>query len=607
MRRWLRFALPLLLAAASANANAALRAWLDNTQISPGETVELTLAHDGQTSSRPDLTALKQDFDIVGSSTSSNLQIVNGKISSTTQLELSLAPKRSGQLIVPSITWDSDRSPRLTLNVTPNGSNGSGNGNGNAGNAAAAANKRIFVETEVEPKSPYVQAAVHVAVRVYAAVPLAHADLEFPDTDAALVRQAGSDAVNTVEKNGQSYQVVTRHYLLFPQHSGHISITGPALSGEIPDRTRALGLSDPFSGLLANSPFNGVFGTTKPIRIHADPIELEVQPRPASAGASYWVPARNVTLQAHWNPSQPQAHVGDPITLDLRLQAEGLTAAQLPDLSTLLDIPTGLKAYPDAPGLKDTPQGNDVVGSRDQNIALIADEPGQFTIPELRLSWWDTRTNQTREAVVPAQTITMLPAAGAAGAVQAPTQSPQAVSATPGSNQSRSPPAASTAPKSQPSATNASGGNLWKWISLAFAALWLGTLAAWLASRRRKHRGPTDATPKGAGPVTDNETSAGPLRSAFLAACRDNDALAARRSLLLWANAAWAGPRIRGVNALAKLLDDAQIARQLQALDRACYASEPWNGAALASALTTLPLPRRAKLQDESGLAPLYR
>ncbi|HEY6925180.1 MAG TPA: BatD family protein, partial [Steroidobacteraceae bacterium] len=198
MTRPFLFALVLSLAA-TLPAQAGLRAWVDNPQVAPGETVRLTLAHDGQSNSRPDLGPLKQDFDIVGSSTSSQVQIVNGKVSSTTQLELSLAPKHGGPLTIPAITWDADHSQPLTLNVA---SNGGGTNNSGAGTAPS----RVFVETEVSQKAPYVQAAVHVTVRVYTAVPLSHADLDFGDSDAALVRQVGSDGVSNVEKNGMSYQ-----------------------------------------------------------------------------------------------------------------------------------------------------------------------------------------------------------------------------------------------------------------------------------------------------------------------------------------------------------------------------------------------------------------
>lgn len=591
-----RFILVLMLSlAATLPARAALRAWVDNPQVAPGETVRLTLAHDGQTNSRPDLGPLKQDFDIVGSSTSSQVQIVNGKVSSTTQLELSLSPKHGGPLTIPAITSDSDRSQPLTLNVASSGSGANNSG-------ASTAPSRVFVDTEVDQKSPYVQAAVHVTVRVYAAVPLSHAELDFGDSDAALVRQVGSDGVSNAEKNGMSYQVVTRQYLVFPQHSGQVSIPGPTLSGSIPDRSGALGLSDPFSGAFANSPFAGMLGTAKPIRIHADPIVLNVRPRPPAANASYWLPARNVSLTAHWNPSSLEAHVGDPITVDLKLQADDLTAAQLPDLAALLSVPSGLKAYPDQPNLKDTTQGTDVIGVRDQSVALIADQPGRFTIPELHLSWWDTRSNQAREVTLPAQTLAIEPAPGSAP-ISAQTQQPAAAP------QTAPPPATGAAAsgtgtkQSQPATSSPNDAWPWKWISLGFGLLWLATLAAWLTTRKRGSPSSAPVSPE----TTRAAANASQARVAFLEACRANDAPAARRNLLLWANARWQGPRIQGLSALAKLLENPETTRLLHALDGACYAQDHWDGAALAKALPELNFPEREPASNRRELAPLYR
>jgi len=594
MRRFI--SLLLLSLAITLPAHAALRAWVDNPRVAPGETVRLTLAHDGQTNSRPDLGPLKQDFDIVGSSTSTQVQIVNGKMSSTTQLELSLSPKHGGPLTIPAITWDSDHSQPLTLNVA---SNGSGANNSGAG----AAPNRVFVDTEVDQKSPYVQAAVHVTVRVYTAVPLSHAGLDFGDSDAALVRQVGSDGVSNAEKNGMSYQVVTRQYLVFPQHSGQVSIPGPTLSGSIPDRSSALGLSDPFSGAFANSPFAGMLGAARPIRIHADPIVLNVQPRPVAVNASYWLPARNVTLTAHWNPSSLQAHVGDPITVDLKLQADDLTAAQLPDLASLLSLPSGLKAYPDQPSLKDTSQGTDIIGSRDQSVALIADQPGRFTIPELHLSWWDTRANQAREVTLPAQTLAVQPAPGSAP-ISAQAQQPAAAIQTAPSTPAAAAVNGTGAKQSQPTAAASPNSEQpWKWISLGFGLLWLVTLGAWLTTRKRRS---PPAAPIAA-EATRVAANASRARAAFLEACGANDAPAARRNLLLWANARWPGPRIQGLSALAKVLENPQITKLLHALDGACYAQGHWDGAALAKALPELTFPEHEPASRQRELAPLYR
>ena len=97
--------LSVLLAAGliSAAAYASVNASVDSDQVAAGDTVELTLSHDGQTGAQPDLAALRQDFDVLSTSRSSNVRIVNGSLSSETQLRLTLSPKRSGQLTIPSL------------------------------------------------------------------------------------------------------------------------------------------------------------------------------------------------------------------------------------------------------------------------------------------------------------------------------------------------------------------------------------------------------------------------------------------------------------------------------------------------------------------------
>jgi hypothetical protein len=609
MRRFLqalRALLPLALLFVGLPANAALRAWVENTQVAAGDTVELTLARDGQTSSQPDLTPLKQDFDIVGRRSSTRLQIANGSASATTELHLTLAPKHAGQLTVPPISWDADKSAPLTLVVvTATG--------GQNGAAQGAADNRVLLETESDPKTPYVQGAVHVTVRVYAAVPLSQADLDFPTTDAALVRQVGSDETGTSEKNGQSYQVVVRHYLLFPQRSGQLSIPGPVLSGAVPARTRRADPNDPFAGFFGGSPFAGMMNTNKPIRLNGEPITLDVRPRPAGAGASYWLPARNVALTAQWRPADLQAHVGDPVTVDLRLQATGLTAAQLPDLSTLLNLPPGLKAYPDEPKLKDVAQGSDIVGNREQNIALIADQAGSFTIPELRLSWWDTQSNQTREIVIPARTLVVQPAAGSKS--PAPTGAPDGQTATVGNATSTTPqspsatpaPTTGTLPLANSGRTNTQPRGLggygpWAWVSLGLGILWIATLVGWLMSRRRS--APAATNPHRAEQPSATDKSG--ARAAFHAACNANDASAARRNLLLWANAVLPPPRILGLADLAKRMDDPQLATLLRALDRGCYAGDSWDGSALAATLPKLIVSEQDTASKPRDLAPLY-
>ena len=615
----------LLLSAAGAEAGAAVRASVDNTQVAPGDTVELTLSHDGQTGSEPDLSPLKQDFDIVSRSSTRRAQIDNGKISSTTELQLSLAPKHAGQLTIPSITWDSDRSAPLTVVVSAAGANGAA---GTNGTARGAADNRILLETEVDPKSPYLQGAVHVTVHIYAAVPLSRANLEFPTNDEALVRQVGADENGASQKNGQSYQVVTRHYVVFPQHSGHLSIPGAVLTGTVPVRMRRLDPNDPFSGFFSGSPFGGMLGGSKPVRLNGEPIVLDVLQRPAGAGTNYWLPAQNVTLSARWRPTDLQAHVGDPVTVNLQLQAEDLTAAQLPDLSALLTLPPGIKAYPDEPKLTDNAKGTAILGVREQNIALIADQPGQFTIPELRLTWWDVRSNQAREAILPARTVVVQPSAGSKNpnavttppvssmAAAQPNQTVQPLTDAGGGSNGRTKGSGvpgSGAPGSGAPGLGATPGagygpTPWLWVSVGLGVLWIATLIGWFLSRRRAASASSAAQRNGAHPLGHGQTPSDKsgARAAFHAACRANDAAAARRNLLIWANATLPGPRIAGLNDLAKRIKYPQVATLLRALDGGCYAGDPWEGAALASAIPKLPLGEEKTEGRPRELAPLY-
>jgi BatD DUF11 like domain len=587
--------LPLLLVscAAAVQALANVKASLDASQVAVGETVQLTLERDGQTGGQPDISSLQQDFDIVGTSSSTIFQLLNGSASEKTQVVLTLAPKVTGRLTIPPLSWNGEQSQPLSLDVT-------GPGGAQPGATGAPAAAAVFMETSASPQEPYVEGAVQLTVRLFMAEPLYHADLELPENSDVVVKRLGSDESGQAERNGQSYQVVTRQYVLFPLHSGKLTLPGPVLDAEVTvtQPSSAAG-RDPFAGIFGGSPFGGMVRAVRPIRLSGNPIVLTVQPRPASAVGSYWLPASAVTLSAAWNPTKLTAQTGDPLTLDLDLEATGLAAAQLPDLSSLLSLPSGLKAYPDQPKLDDSTRDGKLVGSRSQTIALMADSPGRYTIPALTVKWWDTQANQLRTATLPGRMLTILPApsntAAAPSAPPAPAAQSQPLPIVP--RHALPPPAApQPAPTRSPSE--------WEWISIGLAVVWLATLGAWLWSRRSR-TAPRPVRP--ATPTSSHQLRPDPVkeRAAFRAACQANDPQAARTHLLAWATALW-GTAPAGINAVATRIGDAAVAELLRDLDRACYAGGAWQGNALAAALTELPAPSGRTGRQRDGLAPLY-
>ncbi|QID16920.1 protein BatD [Nitrogeniibacter mangrovi] len=570
-------------------ARAAVDAWLDHDRIAAGDTVRLILQRDGSGGDDPDLSPLKADFDILGTGSTSSVQIVNGSMSSTRRVTVTLSPTHAGQLTLPPLAWGGEHTPPLQLTV--GGAGAAPTQGSTPGGASAGA---VFIESTLSPARPYVQAATRLTVRLYAAEPLYQASLSLPAATDVLVQRIGDDQQNRIERGGRSYQVVTRTYLLFPQKSGTLQLAGPVLDAQVADSRGPLAGAPPgFGNLFGRNPFAGMVAT-RPMRLHGDPISLEVRPRPAAATGTDWLPARSLTLSETWAPGSGPVHVGDPITRHVTLRAEGLTAAQLPDPGARMTPPDGVKAYPDQAQQDTAVQGDQVVGTRRQAIAFIADHAGTVTLPAVHVPWWDTAADAPRDATLPARTLTVLPAA--AGAPAPPPPARRAATPTPAAQ--AAPPHASTPPVPAPAGNT----DRWRVSAFALAALWLATLALWAWRARRRPRAGNAPTP----PPIEHRPAAAEARQAFRRACAANDAAAARRHLLAWHGAVRGDAAASGgLAALMRETDDAALHAHLRELDRACFGGGPWQGAALAKALDRLPAPP-AMSAAQTGLPSLY-
>lgn len=568
-----------LLCGLCGSAAAAVTASLDRDQVADGETVQLTLQHDGQGGGEPDLEPLKKDFDVLGTSTSSNIQIANGHISSQREIQVTLAPKHGGSLQIPPLSWNGEQSQALSLNV---GGGGATAGNQAQDDSTGNSASPVFLTSSVDQLKPYVQGSVLLTVQLHTEQQLLQASLDLAGNSDVAVQQIGKDRQSGETRNGHHYDVIERQYLLQPQRSGQLSLDGPVLDAQV--MSAGGGMQNPFG---ANSPFGRVFGnafsTPRPLRLHGETIKLDVRPRPATASGRDWLPARQISLEESWKPDSASVHAGDPLTLHLRLRATGLAGAQLPDLSGELSLPDGLKAYPDQAKLDTQVQNGEVVGTREQDIALIADRPGHYEVPELHLPWWDTQKDAQREVVLPERTLEILPAAGAPPAVQPP-------------------PAAAVPAQAAPLATTAPARpSIWPWVSLVLGLLWIATLIAWW---RKRPAAPAARIAPEAEAGSSAALEAGAARRAFQQACRDNDPQAARRKLLLWARAAWPAQPPGGLDALAQRLDPS-IGVLLRRLDRACYVGGEWSGEELQRALQSLEA-EQPRTRAAASLPDLY-
>ncbi|MFC4822164.1 BatD family protein [Dokdonella ginsengisoli] len=526
-------AMTLAFACVSAFADTpAVRAWLDRDTIQVGETVTLNVEAQAGVGTQPDFSALKQDFNLLGTQSSQQISIVNGVSQSKTLWAVGLEPKHEGRVEIPSFAVGKATTAPLQLTVLAQ-----------QARAQGKAGDDVFLETSAEPLAPYVQQQVRYTVKLYYAFDLTDGNLNEPQADGVAVQRLGQDKSYIATIGARRYHVVERHYALTPERSGIVEV--PALLF----RGNALDAGDP----------TGFFSRGRAVGARSEAVQLNVKPRPAEWTDPTWLPAASLLLKDE-GELPGEVRVGDPVTRTIRLQAQGLGYEQLPELA--LSAPAGAEIYPDKTDTRTRDDGEWLYGERVRKFAFVPNRPGTLTVPGLKVRWWNTAQDRAETAELPPRTITVLPAAaGAPSSAPAAGQVPAAPE--------RATPAPAAAPGPALPSRQAS---TWPWrmLSALGFGLWLLTLALWWWSRRR-------ASPTTAAPVPSNDASA--QRAQFLRSCSLGEFAGAERALIAWARRE--RPDVRNLGELASRLEPGAQREALADLQRVRYAGGSTQGLAM--------------------------
>ena len=527
---------------------------LERNPIRADETVRLVLEADqGRISSGPDLTPLERDFEVLGMSTSTQIQFVNGQQSTSTRWVVELAPRRAGELRVPAIALGQVRTEPLALTVIESETAG-GDPDGD-----------IFLEAQVHPRSPYVQSQVTYMIRLYRAVEILDGTLQEPHAEKALVQRLGRDIGYAVTRHGRRYRVIERRYAIFPQSSGELLLPPVRFDGEVA------------SAGAGGSTFSRLFTRGRRVRLSTEAFRLDVRPQPAHFQGRTWLPARGFHLIEQWSEDPPAPQVGEPITRTLIVKAAGLRGEQLPELEVIGG--DALKLYPDQPSTRTSSDAEAVYGQREQRFALVPTRAGDIELAEIRVAWWDTQNDIAREAVIPARTLAVTAApADATGVVAALT-------------------ALDAQPDAVPSVT--SPPRRWQVASGFLLLLWAMTAFGWWRATRGMVR---------AKPDRNGEPKLAAARGELRTACAASEPLRAKDALLRWAGARWPENPPFALPALASRLEHPPLSAEILNLDRALYSQggHPWQGASLSEAAKIgLRQPRSAANQHQA-LPELY-
>lgn len=371
-----------LLTLLSPQAHAALEASVDRTRLIEGESLELTLETPAVGRlSELDLSPLDEHFEVQRTRQLSLVSKVDGRTTPVTRWVIALRPLRTGFLVVPPVHLGQSSSQPISLHVL------------SAAQAAADQSAQlapVFIDSNVDIKNPYVQAQVLLTLRIYHSVSLFDdsnlSGLEIPN---ARVESLGPPRNFERVINGVRHGVIEVRYAIYPQHSGEM---------EIPSQLFSATALQPGTG--RSSARSG-----RVVQVRSPSISLQVRPIPEEypAGAP-WIPARSLTLTQTWQPDPGiDLFSGEPLTRTLIVAADGLTASQLPALQSLppdSDSSNQLRQYADQPRLHTDYNDQGARGIRHDSAALVALEEGTYTLPALKLHWWNTLEDRLETATL---------------------------------------------------------------------------------------------------------------------------------------------------------------------------------------------------------------
>ena len=540
--------LVLLIFAGLQQVAAEVQVSIDRNPVQVNESFQLVFSLDADPDRDPDFSALQQDFLILSNRRSSGISIINGEYQRSVKWGLKLMAKQVGEFTVPAIRFGNESSKPFQVTVKPS-------------SMASVPHDRLVLELLADKSEVFVQGQVILTLRLLSATDISayqFGDISLQNLD-AVIEPLGDERQYQTRIADRSYLVLEQQFALFPQQSGRLTVAPARAEVRLPSKSSF----DPFR----------TGGEIRQLRSQS--LFVDVAPVPAEFKGPYWLPADKVELREEWQGDLSALVAGEPVTRSLSLLAEGLTAAQLPELE-LIRI-AGIKQYPDQAELENRRSGKGVTGERVQKVALIPGTAGRYLVPAINLPWWNLQSGKMEIATIPEREIIVSAAAGVSIA-----EPPVAEAQT-------------TLQESAPAAANP----FWLWLSLALASGWMLSALYWWY----RLRAPTGATKSSPGEHPDLRQA----RKQLQQACNDSDAISARRVLLSWGQALLAPRRISNLHQLGDTLG-ADLRHEIEMLNQSLYApsAESWRGQALWSLCQQLEKDEQSQPdRDNARLLPL--
>ncbi len=350
---------------------------IDRNNIQVGQTFTLNIDV-SNTNGTPEIDTLRNNFDILGTSNSSQMSIINGHMNSQKSIMVTLSPKNPGKQQIPAIKVGNDVTNPITIDVskTPQSIIPKGD-----------TKSQVFIDVSLDSSSTYVNVPVVYSLKLYFTVPLNNLSMANFDIPDAQIKPLGKNTQYQSKYHGKAYEVIEQKLLITPNKIGTTAIPPARISGLIMDR-------NPNNFFTAPSNFN----------IQSKPLTINVLSVPGKNPQALLAKKLNVTDS--WSVNLESITIGQPVTRTITIVATGVPYNLIPELK--LDTPKGVNSYPDKT-LTDTSVVDDnLIGQKTFKTVYIPTSTGIIKFPETKIKWWDINKKVEKTEVLESKTYTVL-------------------------------------------------------------------------------------------------------------------------------------------------------------------------------------------------------
>lgn len=577
---------------AGAQSSEEVTATVNRPVITLDETLEFKITYKNMNAGAIDVSALRQDFDILQAGSYTSVQVINNVANRQVTDSYVLKPKASGKFVIPSfVIKDNIHTLPITVEVLPSGA--AVPGQAKPAQTAEAQKPPFTMTGRINNNNPFVQQEIIYTLSLIDSGGLQGSEpiFEIDNSKDWVIRSLGTPEINPLVVKGRNMREIVFKYALFPQRSGKLTIPTARFEGYVLGKPQKR--IDPFKDLFGDdleATLGFTFAEREPVLLRSKPIDIDVKPIPAANNGNWWLPASQVLLVGKWEPENPVFKVGEAVHRTVYLKANGVLDSQLPEIN--FGEVDGLKQYPEKPATEMSIERGSVVSIAKVSNVYIPNKSGKMSIPEVKVNWYDIRSNKLQTAVLPATDIDVLPNPAipeeAQPAVSAPAPAAPVVQ-----------PAADAQPQNsaipvQVKEKISSFGNA-EIILLLLGAFGLGIVISYLIFRSKHQSG-------GKNQISD-------YRKYIIQKAKAKDLRGLRDAILDWCADKYGATQVTSFNDVNKLVKDKDFAAELDKLTAELYSdnSSGWDAKAFIAAFEKADKKRANKNQEKKLLPDLYK